>query len=227
MKRGRLLALVLSLTMIFSAAAFVYADEGSNDGTTTIEVAQDQQADVTTKADQEIKVTAEREVVIGKTIKLDAKLAKGKGSLSFVSSDSSIATVSKKGVLKAKSAGAVTIKITAPETEKFNAAEAEVKVTVIPKTVVVTSLVCKKGGKFTVKWDKLKGVDGYELQYCKVKSFKNNVKAKKVKSEKPAKVTIKKLKKGTKYYVRIRTYKTVDGVKYYSKWSKVKMIKIK
>ena len=27
------------------------------------------------------------------------------------------------------------------------------------------------------------------------------------------------LKGGKKYYVKIRTYKTVDGVKYYSSWS--------
>ena len=43
--------------------------------------------------------------------------------------------------------------------------------------------------------------------------------------------TVKKLKKGKKYYVRIRTYKTVKingkSVKLYSSWSKVKSIKVK
>lgn len=34
-----------------------------------------------------------------------------------------------------------------------------------------------------------------------------------------------KLKAKKKYYVRVRTYKTVGGVKYYSPWSKVKKVK--
>ena len=38
---------------------------------------------------------------------------------------------------------------------------------------------------------------------------------------------VKKLKSGKKYYVKIRTYKTIKGKKYYSKWSKVKSIKTK
>ena len=37
--------------------------------------------------------------------------------------------------------------------------------------------------------------------------------------------TIKAAKK--KYYVRVRTYKTVNGKKVYSSWSKVKSVKIK
>ena len=30
------------------------------------------------------------------------------------------------------------------------------------------------------------------------------------------------LKKGTKYYIRIRTFKSVNGVRFYSSWSKTK-----
>ena len=39
--------------------------------------------------------------------------------------------------------------------------------------------------------------------------------------------SIKKLKAKKKYYVRIRTYKTVSGGKYYSEWSKVKTVTTK
>ena len=39
--------------------------------------------------------------------------------------------------------------------------------------------------------------------------------------------TISKLKSKKKYYVRIRTYKTVGKTKYYSAWSKAKNVKIK
>ena len=35
------------------------------------------------------------------------------------------------------------------------------------------------------------------------------------------------LKKGKTYYVKVRTYKTVKGKKYYSGWSKVKTVKVK
>ena len=41
------------------------------------------------------------------------------------------------------------------------------------------------------------------------------------------KTTIKKLTKGKKYFVRVRTYKTVNGKKIYSDWSKVKSVKVK
>jgi len=35
------------------------------------------------------------------------------------------------------------------------------------------------------------------------------------------------LKSGRKYWVRVRTYKTVNGKKYYSAWSKVKTVTVK
>ena len=53
-------------------------------------------------------------------------------------------------------------------------------------------------------------------------------KAKTVKVKKSSKkATVKKLSKGKKYYVRIRTYKTVNGKKIYSDWSAVKSVKVK
>ena len=38
---------------------------------------------------------------------------------------------------------------------------------------------------------------------------------------------VRKLKAKKKYYVRIQTYKTVGGIKYYSGWSKTKSVKTK
>ena len=38
---------------------------------------------------------------------------------------------------------------------------------------------------------------------------------------------VKKLKTRKKYYVQIRTYKTVDGKKCYSTWSSAKKVKTK
>ena len=113
------------------------------------------------------------------------------------------------------------------ETEAFNPAFAEVKVSVVPKAITVTSLVCKKHGKFTVKWKKLKGVDGFEVQFSKDKKFKKDPKVKTVKSGKATSATVSKLKKNARFYVRIRVYKTVNGEKIYSDWSKYKSVKIK
>jgi hypothetical protein len=39
--------------------------------------------------------------------------------------------------------------------------------------------------------------------------------------------TIGSLAKGKKYYVRIRTYKTVGSVKFYSGWSAAKAVTVK
>lgn len=47
------------------------------------------------------------------------------------------------------------------------------------------------------------------------------------KKKKTTKYKVKKLKAKKKYYVRVRTYKTVKGKKVYSAWSKVKSIKTK
>ena len=82
----------------------------------------------------------------------------------------------------------------------------------------------KKSLKIT--WRKIKGVNGYQIQYSTSSKFK---KAKKItiKKAKTTSKTIKKLKAKKKYYVRIRTYITVNGKKKYSNWSKKKSQKTK
>ncbi|MBQ2845756.1 MAG: fibronectin type III domain-containing protein [Firmicutes bacterium] len=222
----KIIALIMALAMVMTSAAFVFADEGTTEGTDPVVTTEDQ-TEAPAKADQVIKVAAEKKVVVGRADKIAVKLEKGDGALSFETSDKKVVTVDKNGKIKAKAVGAATITIKAAETEKFNAAVAEVKVTVVPKAITITSLVCKKHGKFTVKWKKLKDVTGFEVQFCKAKNFKKGAKIKAVKSGKATTATVKKLKKKARFYVRIRVYKTVNGVKYYSDWSKAKSIKIK
>ena len=86
-----------------------------------------------------------------------------------------------------------------------------------------------KGAKkaISVTWKKVSGVNGYEIQLATDKKFKKNKKTVTIKKQKTTKTTIKKLKAKKKYYVRIRTYKTVNGKKVYSSWSKVKSVKTK
>ncbi len=95
-----------------------------------------------------------------------------------------------------------------------------------PKKTSVKKL--SKGKKaVTVSWTKVSGVKGYQIQLATDKKFKNNKKTVTVKKQKTTKSTVKKLKANKKYYVRVRTYKTVNGKNVYSAWSKVKTIKTK
>ena len=85
--------------------------------------------------------------------------------------------------------------------------------------------------KLTVTYKKKTAqVSGYEIQYSTNKNFKKATTVK-VKSNRTVKQTIRKLKAKKKYYVRVRTYKTVkiDGKskKLYSTWSTAKGVTIK
>ena len=79
----------------------------------------------------------------------------------------------------------------------------------------------------SVEWKKVRGVKGYQIQVATDKKFKKNKKTVTIKKQKTTKTTVKKLKAKKKYYVRVRTYKIVNGKKVYSAWSKVKSVKTK
>ena len=98
--------------------------------------------------------------------------------------------------------------------------------TVKPKKTSIKKL-SKGKKKFIVTWAKVSGVKGYQIQYSSNKKFKKNNKSVTVTKQKTTKATVKKLKSKKKYYVRVRTYKTVNGKKIYSSWSKVKSVKTK
>lgn len=90
-------------------------------------------------------------------------------------------------------------------------------------TMKVSSLTNKRGKKVYIKWKKNSKSTGYQIKYVTGKSKAKTVKA----SSKAKTKTISKLKKGKTYKVRIRSYKKVSNVTYYSAWSKQKSVKIK
>ena len=92
-----------------------------------------------------------------------------------------------------------------------------------------TSIKKAKGSKKAValEWKKVSGVKGYQVQVATDKKFKKNKKTVTIKKQKTTKTTVKKLKAKKKYYVRVRTYKIVNGKKVYSSWSKAKSVKTK
>lgn len=95
-----------------------------------------------------------------------------------------------------------------------------------PKGTSVKS-VSKAKKSFTAKWNKQSTqTTGYQVRYATNKSMKN-AKTKTVKSTKTTSLKVSNLKSGKKYYVQVRTYKTVNGTKYYSSWSSAKTVTTK
>lgn len=105
--------------------------------------------------------------------------------------------------------------------------------TIIPKTVASVPSLTAKSKSIVVKWKKQTvQTSGYQIQYSTSSKFTDKTsKTITVKSNKTTSKTISKLKAKKKYYVRIRTYKTVKingkSTKIYSDWSKTKSVKTK
>ncbi len=93
------------------------------------------------------------------------------------------------------------------------------------KTSVAKLTAAKKSLKVVLKKNSSQ-VTGYEIQYSTSNKFKST-KTKTLKSYKTISTTLKSLSAKKTYYVRVRTYKTVKDVKYYSGWSTVKKCKTK
>ena len=83
-----------------------------------------------------------------------------------------------------------------------------------------------KSKAFFVDWAQKGSATGYEIQYATNSKF---TRAKKVTitNNKTDKTTISKLSGKKKYYVRVRSYTTVKGTKYYGAWSSVKNVTTK
>ena len=99
--------------------------------------------------------------------------------------------------------------------------------TIKPKGTSLSKLTAGKK-QFKATWKKQKTqTTGYEVQYATNSGFSSGKKTVNIKKNKTTSETVKKLKAKKKYYVRIRTYKTVSGKKIYSGWSKVKNVTTK
>lgn len=88
------------------------------------------------------------------------------------------------------------------------------------------SLTAKKGRQMKVSYKKVSGASGYQIAYSTNKKFASSA-TKKVTTSSTSK-TLKNLKKGKTYYVRVRAYQTDSaGNKVYGTYSGKKSIKIK
>ena len=89
-----------------------------------------------------------------------------------------------------------------------------------PNKVKLTGV--KAGQKqLTVTWSQGKDIDGYQIQYGRKADF-SDAETVSVKKATVTEKTITKLKGGKKYYVRVRTFRKVNGKNVFSDWSESK-----
>lgn len=127
-----------------------------------------------------------------------------------------------------KKVGQATVKVTFKGKYKGTVLKETFKI--IPKGTKISKVKAVKKG-FTVTWKKQKTqTSGYQIQYATNSKFKN-AKTVTVKKNTDTSEKITKLKAKKKYYVRVRTYKTVKvngkSKKIYSAWSAKKVVTTK
>ncbi len=96
---------------------------------------------------------------------------------------------------------------------------------IVPMKQVITSVTAKTKA-FAVKWTKDLNVHGYQVKYSTKSNFSGG-KSVYVKKNTTVSKTFTGLTAKKTYYVKVRSYKTVNGTKYYSSWSSAKKVKTK
>ncbi len=94
-----------------------------------------------------------------------------------------------------------------------------------PSRVKLKSVKVVSKKVIRVKWKKVKKAKGYQIKISKNKKF---TKARKINVNKNACTKkIKKLKAGTKYFIKVRAFSKSKGKKVYGKWSKTLSVRTK
>lgn len=173
------------------------------------------------KASQQLSYTKSYKKTWGdQAFSLNVKSTKGDGKLSFTSSDHAVAVVNGKGKVTLKGTGKTVVTVTAAATEGYLPKSVKITVTVAPKKQDIHVKKLAKQ-KIKVSWKKDTKATGYQMQYSTDSKFKKGVKEKWMKKNKTNTMTIGKLKKGKKYYIRVRAYKNIKGSSsvVYGSWS--------
>lgn len=117
-----------------------------------------------------------------------------------------------------------TYKVSVEGTGNFTGKLSKTYNVIVKSTYISSKKAKRKGFRVTARKQTSARVTAYQFRYSKYESMKN---AKKTSLSKKNYRTVKKLKAKKTYYVQVRTYKTIDGKKYYSKWSSKKKIRTK
>ena len=143
-------------------------------------------------------------------------------------SDNKAVTVSKAGkvTVKAKFIGNANITITSPANTNYTSAKKTIVIKVMPTKTKFTSAANVATRKMKLTWVKRSNATGYIIQYSTSSTFAG-AKTARIDNYTTVSTTIDNLVKNKKYYVRIKTFKTVSGTKYYSGWSDVMSVTIR
>ena len=143
------------------------------------------------------------------TVKYNGKaLKKGTDYTVSYSSNKNIGTATVKVAGKGSYTGTIT------KTFKINPAKQEIQ------------KLTAKSKAFFVDWAQKGSATGYEIQYATNSKF-TSAKKVTITNKKTDKTTVSKLSGKKKYYVRVRSYTTVKGTKYYGAWSASKSVTTK
>ena len=153
---------------------------------------------------------------------LGIKLSSKNCKVSYSSNNKSVAVISKAGKVTVKGCGKATITISASG-KNYKTATAKITIVIKPKKESITTISIGKSKSLKVAWKKDSKATGYQIQYSTDKKFKKkSTKNLIVRENKTTSKTINKLKRGKKYYVRVRAYKKVGNIQYYGSWSREK-----
>ena len=154
-------------------------------------------------------------------IKIVSNTTDGTG-YSYVSSDTSVATVSANGTVTPVGCGRTVITITTTGNRAYNPATATVTVTVKPTKGIISSLKSTAKGKLTVRYKKQSpNADYYQIRYGRAGDY--TTKTIKNTTALTGKSTIKGLQSGKKYFIKVRGVKVLeDGTRLYGTWSVTK-----
>ena len=151
----------------------------------------------------------------------------GGASLSYSSSNVKVASVALNGTVTITGCGVAQITVTAAETKEYKAASKTITLTVKPKKMTLSSVKSKKEKAVLVKWKQDKKASGYLIECATNQEFTKNKVKMTVGKNKTVSATVKKLKPGKKYYVRVCAYAKSGKTKIQGDWSKAKMVKVK
>lgn len=142
-------------------------------------------------------------------------------SITWTSSDPSVAQVDSQGIVAVKKAGDAVITASAG-----NGLSASCRLLNAPKGTSFSSI---KGGNgsITLRWKRQKQADGYIIRVSKDQPLDGSGMEWYVEGNKNTVQVISSLERKQTYYINIRTYREAGGKTLYSSWSKVKKARTK
>ena len=142
------------------------------------------------------------------------------GHVTYSSKNKKVATVNEDGEIKITGIGSTKIYA------KCRLGTTSMTLNVIPNKATISKITKKSANSISVYIKRDNAATGYQIIYSKDPRFKKGNKILTVKNNTKTINTIKNLSKKSKYYVKVRSYKTVNKKNYYGNWSNIKSIKL-